>query len=143
MRKERAVQKAAEMSANTGTRAEDDLNTGGADATHCTRRGELLHGRGNQSVTFEESVVYRSEQETVRQLGERKEREGQEIAAPQVEGGNAADQELSVGQSVAVARSDIDYFISLLRGGTRPRRSTVKPRLIEVLWYRSLLMAKI
>ena len=32
-RKERVVHKAAEMSANTDTRAEDDLNTGGADAT--------------------------------------------------------------------------------------------------------------
>ena len=124
-RKGRAVQKAAEMSANTATRAEDDLNTGGADATHCARRGELLHGRGNQSATFGESVVQQSEQEIARQLVGRTEREGQEIAAPQVEGGNVADQELTVGQSVAVARSDIDYFVSLLMGGTRRSRARV------------------
>ena len=119
-RKERAVQKAAEMSANTGTRAEDDLNTGGADATHCARRGELLHGRGKQSVTFGESVVQQSEQETARQLVGRKEREGQEIAAPQVEGGNVADQELTVGQSVAVARSDV-LFRQLIDGRDTPK----------------------
>jgi hypothetical protein len=137
-RKERAVQKAAEMSANTGTRAEDDLNTGGADATHCARRGELLHGRGKQSVTFGESVVQQSEQETARQLVGRKEREGQEIAAPQVEGGNVADQELTVGQSAAVARSDVDYFVSLLMGGTRRSRArVVQDKVIqgfEVQW---------
>lgn len=128
-RRERATLRTAGMAVVTGARAEGDLAIAGVDATHCESRGELLHGRGNQHISFGVTQMQQSEQGTARQQGD----PGNRSVA-------YAGQSAAAGRANGVAR-----FVGLLMDGVRRNRARVVSEQLtqgfEVQWEQSVCAA--